>query len=67
MTELKTDKVHKELDKFVSKNPALQEAMRVFDISMEQYRKAFFGYTNPQVFTSNSTNEFTLSTPDASQ
>lgn len=45
------------IDKFLAKNPKLQEALKVAEISSEQYARALRALSTPVVYAATGSNE----------
>ena len=55
-------KISGQMREFLKKNPALKEALRVFDISYDQYQKALEGGYSYYTDTSTSSRKVTFKT-----
>ena len=51
------ENIYLEIDRLLAENPKLKESLKLFDLSMEEYRKAFLAFNEPHTVTSNSTND----------
>jgi hypothetical protein len=50
-----SEPIAQQIEQFEAENPAIAEAMRVFDISIEEYQRALRAMYTPQTYTSTST------------